>query len=89
MTPNERQEMDRETARIQAFKGRVIMLKCACGNEFETDMDSAKAKEHACSRCGSTSWTQKLGRAMVNDPTAPEEMKKRSKKDIKVNGEEE
>jgi len=81
MTPTEREEMEREAARIRSFKGKVKMFRCACGNELETDMETDKAIEQPCGFCGKTAWTQKLGKAMANDPTAPLEMKRQSKKD--------
>jgi hypothetical protein len=75
VTREEREEMERETARIQAFRGRVKIFRCACGNELETDLDLEVATHQACGRCGAKAWTQKRSKAVLSDPTAPEEMK--------------
>lgn len=81
MTYEEREAMERETARIRAFKGRVKMYRCPCGHELETDLEPDLVMVMPCSRCMATGqWTEKRGKAMANDPTAPLEMKKKSKK---------
>jgi hypothetical protein len=89
LSPADKEALDRETARIQAFKGRVILLTCACGNDLETDAPSEEAAKWACSRCGQSNWKLRRSASMAKDPSAPPEMKKRSKKDIAENGEEE
>jgi len=81
MTHDEREAMEREAARIQAFKGRVKMYRCECGHELETDFEPGLVLTLPCSHCMTTGkWTEKRGKAIANDPTAPLEMKKKSKK---------
>lgn len=53
---------------------KVIALKCACGNERETDVDFARTSVEPCGYCGKVEWKQLQGRSVAKDRTAPLEL---------------
>jgi hypothetical protein len=59
-----------------AVKYKVIMLRCACGNERETDIEVARASATPCATCGKTEWTllRNIGKKIVEDKSAPTEL---------------
>lgn len=83
MDEADRVKMDVEAARLRAFNGRVIMLTCQCGHDLETDYPADIAKSWPCNRCGAVNWKLRGSSTMAKDPTAPDELKKRSKKATK------